>query len=212
MPRHPVFTDELLDAALGDVPVSDRPMRWFHQGWLEALTWAPVWSPYAVGLPAVAALARVGPFDAGAAALGALTWTLVEYALHRFIFHFPPSTDVRKVVTFVLHRHHHHDPAATERLAATPAQAAGLLVPLGATARAVDPAHWTAFTSGLVAAWVVYEALHYSHHHGTSRLLAGLRAHHLRHHHADAARDFGISSPLWDWLLRTDGASHGGQA
>ena len=208
MPRHPVFTDELLDAALGDgvaLPTSGRPMRWFHQGWLEALTRSPVWSPYAIGLPAVTALAWAGPLSPGAAAVGALTWTFAEYALHRFIFHFPPTTDVRKVVTFILHRHHHRDPGGTDRLAATPGQAAGLLVPLAAVAHTADPTDWTAFTFGLVAAWVAYEALHYSHHHSNSRLLRPLRAHHLRHHHPDPAHDFGISSPLWDWLLRSDG-------
>jgi len=208
MPRHPVFTDELIDAALSDevvLPPSDRPMRWFHQGWLDALTRSPTWSPYVVGLPAAGTLAWAGPFSAGAAALGVLTWTFVEYALHRFIFHFPPTTDIRKVVTFVLHRHHHRDPGATDRLAATPAQAAGLLVPLAAVAHQVDPGHWTAFSFGLVAAWIAYEALHYSHHHGSSSILGPLRAHHLRHHHADPARGFGISSPLWDWLLRSDG-------
>ncbi|HMV65408.1 MAG TPA: sterol desaturase family protein [Myxococcota bacterium] len=216
MPRHPIFTDALLDLALGDEVVlppaaQGRGLRFAHQGWIEALTRAPWWSPYAVWLPALAAVIASAPRELGPGAIGLRLvigvgwWTLAEYVLHRSVFHLPPITDVRKVVTFVLHRHHHRDPGALDRLAATPPQAASLLVPMALAGRAVDPAGWAWCAAGIIGAYVAYEALHYSHHHRRPRTALGrwLRERHLRHHHVDPTRNFGISSPLWDVALGT---------
>jgi hypothetical protein len=47
--------------------------------------------------------------------------------------------------------------------------------------------------------------IHYSIHQVAlvRRLLRPLASHHLHHHFADSSRCFGVSTPLWDWILRT---------
>lgn len=42
---------------------------------------------------------------------------------------------------------------------------------------------------------------HYFLAHG--RVMLYLKKKHFRHHYQDSRRDFGVSSPLWDWILRT---------
>jgi dihydroceramide fatty acyl 2-hydroxylase len=209
--RHPVFTDELLEAAEGaDRPGPPRPLRWFHPGFLERLTRAPWWSPYAVWSPVLLLLGvSAGPLGTTGITsrllAGVLGWTWVEYVLHRWIFHFPPTAAVRRVVTFTLHRHHHRDPQGLDRLVATPAEAAGLLVPAAWALQRVDPAGHAWVSAGLILGYLLYELAHLSAHHGVARapLLRWLRRHHLRHHFDNAGSNFGISSPLWDAVFGT---------
>src|SRR3954465_3912331 len=44
---------------------------------------------------------------AGAGAAGFFAWTLAEYLLHRFIFHFDAETPLQKRVRFLIHGLHH---------------------------------------------------------------------------------------------------------
>lgn len=220
MPRHPVLTDALLDAALGPERRPDLKAtspRFFHSPLAERLTRAPPWSPYALHLPLIVALLAFGtaPFTPAAAlglvAAGALAWTFVEYWLHRLFFHLDPRGDARRVTAYVVHLHHHAAPADRARLVATPAQSLGLaLLLLGAYSLAAGPAARWPLLAGTLLGYLGYELVHLRAHHGRPRTGLGrrLRRHHLRHHFADPARNFGISSPLWDLVFRTYSSGH----
>lgn len=223
--HHPVFTEECLEQALGDGAVrrpQDRGQihRMLRPGALEwGLTRAPWWSPYALYLPIVLAAIgwrfggswqglAVAPQSIGLLVLGGIVWwSLFEYWLHRAIFHLPPRNDVLRVITFVIHRHHHVDPDVTQRLVATPLQSGSVLVPFALMACAAAPTSdaWIWFGVGSVTGYLIYEWVHYSAHHREPRTALGrrFRAHHLRHHFKDSTTNFGISSPLWDVVFRT---------
>jgi sterol desaturase/sphingolipid hydroxylase (fatty acid hydroxylase superfamily) len=64
------------------------------------------------------------------------------------------------------------------------------------------PAIW----AGLVAGYVCYDSIHYAIHHFPmkSGILNRLKQHHLRHHFHDDHSGFGVSSPLWDYIFRTN--------
>jgi sterol desaturase/sphingolipid hydroxylase (fatty acid hydroxylase superfamily) len=64
------------------------------------------------------------------------------------------------------------------------------------------PAIW----AGLVAGYVCYDSIHYAIHHFPMRsgILNRLKQHHLRHHFHDDHSGFGVSSPLWDYVFRTN--------
>lgn len=136
--------------------------------------------------------------------LGWLGWTLLEYLMHRFLFHLPRRTLRAKVFAYLVHGHHHIYPDDRSRIAATPIQflsmtlvLAGLFLPFGSGGV-------IAF-AGALAGYLVYETVHYQSHYGRPRTALGraLRRHHLTHHfRADDSR-WGISSPLWDWIFRT---------
>lgn len=211
---HPVFADPMLDRALAVQVVERGPVtgRWFRSGGLEALSHAPWWTPFMVWGPALVVGAGLGVVYGGALAvpalaLGWLVWTLLEYLLHRAVFHAPVRGPVSAVVTWVIHRHHHARPDDTDRRAAMPWQAASLIVPTTAGAVAWWPGGWlgVATGAGVVLGYLWYEAVHRWVHRRRRcpTALVALQQHHLAHHFKTPERRFGISTDLWDRVFRT---------
>ncbi|MGB6452140.1 MAG: sterol desaturase family protein [Steroidobacteraceae bacterium] len=159
---------------------------------------------YAVLLLALAAFTLRGSRSdqliwLGAAVAGAASWTLVEYVMHRFVFHrMPIVTD--------LHYAHHASPRA---YLGTPTWLSLLLLgvlfflPI-----------WRLFTlniafgaiSGLIMGWVWYGIVHHVIHHRRPRRLAiALKTASHRHlrHHAAAYGNFGVTTSVWDYVFGT---------
>ena len=65
--------------------------------------------------------------------------------------------------------------------------------------------------AGFLTGYLVYDVLHYATHHLPMRapVLKWLKRNHLLHHHATPDERFGVSSPLWDFVLRTAPQSDG---
>src|SRR5207244_8406559 len=53
--------------------------------------------------------------------LGVLLWTLIEYLIHRYVFHYEPKTRWGKRLHFVIHGVHHDYPNDARRLVMPPA-------------------------------------------------------------------------------------------
>jgi hypothetical protein len=127
--------------------------------------------------------------------------------MHRFFFHLPGTGRVAREFRFVVHEHHHARPWDERRIAATWWQMSLAMLLLFGIERSLAPTLWPHVFLGSVGAYLLYEAIHYRIHHDQDggRLLHAVRAHHLKHHHGPdgAARGFGISSPLFDWVFRT---------
>ncbi len=169
--------------------------------------------PFVVVTPLVAwCLERAAPEARDAPALtialfaaGVLAWTLLEYLMHRFLFHFPARGDAGKVTTFIVHGHHHRHPDEPSRLAATPVQFVSLGLLMLGLYRLVAGVAWPTLMAGTMSGYLAYEAIHHLVHHGPrgGRVLEALRRHHMAHHHRDPRSRWGISSPLWDWVFGT---------
>ncbi len=176
-------------------------------------------SPYVFLGPAVLALLLCSPLTLsgfGAFGAGVVLWTLVEYLLHRFAFHFPRRGPVSSTVALLVHGHHHHYPADPRRIVATPAQSLSLFVLLGAALWflfGVVAAH--AFVAptlaGTVLGYLGYEWAHWSAHHRRPRTAWGkvLKRHHLEHHHRSRDGQWGISTTVWDHIFQTTRRSSG---
>src|SRR5881394_2784909 len=137
--------------------------------------------------------------------LGILLWTLLEYLIHRYIFHYEPKTRVGKRLHFVVHGVHHDYPQDASRLVAPPAfslpvAAIFYLLFLGVFGR-VAPAPFAGFLFG----YLCYDMIHYATHHFSMKRGVGLwlKQYHLRHHYKDDANGYGVSNPLWDYVFRT---------
>jgi sterol desaturase/sphingolipid hydroxylase (fatty acid hydroxylase superfamily) len=137
---------------------------------------------------------------------GAFTWSLSEYVLHRWVFHWTNDTPWGKRVHFLLHGVHHDFPNDKDRLVMPLPTSVPLAVifyslfhfTMGAAA--AGP-----FFAGFTIGYLFYDGTHYFVHHFTPKSRWGkfLRKHHMTHHFADHDGGFGVSSPLWDYVFRT---------
>lgn len=138
-----------------------------------------------------------------ALALGVSTWSILEYALHRFLGH-----DRRTMPNFfsVEHTRHHSEgayfaPAWKKALVAI--AIAGLTFAL--LALIVEEALAVGYTMGVVAMYVTYEVLHRrAHTHaGIGAYGRFRRRHHLYHHFGNPRTNHGVTSPVWDLVFGT---------
>jgi sterol desaturase/sphingolipid hydroxylase (fatty acid hydroxylase superfamily) len=137
---------------------------------------------------------------------GMLAWTVAEYFLHRYVFHWTNGTAWGKRIHFLLHGVHHDYPSDRDRLVMPLLTSVPLavifytlfVVVLG---RAIaEPAF-----AGFVVGYLFYDGTHFFVHHFVPKGRWGkfLRRHHMTHHFADHDGGFGVSSPLWDLVFRT---------
>ena len=135
---------------------------------------------------------------------GVLLWTLVEYLLHRYIFHFITESAVVQRFHYTVHGVHHEYPLDTERLIMPPVPSllvAGFFFGLY---YAVMGSYVYAFLPGFVIGYLVYASIHYAiHAHKPPKGLEYLWRHHNLHHFKYPDRAFGVSSPLWDMIFGT---------
>lgn len=214
----------------------DETCRMFRSDLIERLSHVHPLVPHVLYLPLIAlmvALAVQAGQGIGRIALllatGALTWSLVEYVIHRFLFH-PPQwiEDETRAVTaalgrgeavlpalpsfrhkfyFLVHGVHHDYPNDSGRLVMPPSVSIPLALLFFFLFRwLLGPAAPAAF-GGFVAGYLVYDTTHYFTHHSAGRtaLARYQRKRHFRHHYYDSTRNFGVSSPLWDLVLGTMG-------
>ena len=60
--------------------------------------------------------------------IGLFVWTLTEYTLHRFVFHFQPKSQFGKRLHFIFHGVHHDYPSDSRRLVMPPSVSIPLAV------------------------------------------------------------------------------------
>jgi sterol desaturase/sphingolipid hydroxylase (fatty acid hydroxylase superfamily) len=146
------------------------------------------------------------PSVVGMFLLGIVAWSISEYVLHRWVFHWTNDTAWGKRVHFLLHGVHHDFPNDKDRLVMPLPTSVPLAIifytlftlTLGRTIG--EP-----FFAGFAIGYLFYDGTHYYVHHfvPTTRWGKFLRRHHMTHHFADHDGGFGVSSPLWDYVFRT---------
>lgn len=183
--------------------------------WQVLVVWAPVslwFLGRAVQVPSVGLSGAIGLFLAGLAA-----WTLLEYVLHRWVFHFVPNpaSEFQRDLAFLIHGVHHDWPYDPDRLVMPPVVAAVLAFAIGFPLRALlGPALFPGAFAGLVAGYVWYDLTHYAVHHRPQRTAFGRmqRRNHLVHHFAQPEARYGVTTPIWDLCFGTYPASTKGGA
>jgi sterol desaturase/sphingolipid hydroxylase (fatty acid hydroxylase superfamily) len=126
-------------------------------------------------------------------------WTLIEYGLHRFVFHRAPYIKE-------LHREHHEEERAllgTPVVLSVLAQMLLVFLPVMAI---WDVTAATAATAGIMIGYLWYVSVHHVLHHGhfahTNHLYT-LKRRHALHHHSDEACNFGVTTGFWDRVFQT---------
>ncbi len=177
----------------------------------RAIPWLPliIWLPVAVAL-LVFATSRLSA-DLGAVPFsfalggGLIGWTLFEYLLHRYLFHWERKDWIGRVME-AIHGKHHDNPDDLALAIVPPQNAFLILLPVTLCLACVLPlALLPAFIGAFILGYLAYEYLHLAIHAAplTSQWGRRLQRNHLAHHHSNSARSFGVTSPLWDFLFGT---------
>ncbi len=191
--------------------------RMFRVDWIEKyLSRVKPWQVLVVWVPVVLVLlyrgARVPDVSVGAFAAtvagGLLFWTLLEYVLHRWVFHFTPSpnSELAQDVHFLIHGVHHDWPHDPDRLVMPPVLSILIAIILGYPLYLIiGPRYFDGFFAGLISGYIWYDMTHYAVHHMKPRsdLGAKLRRHHYLHHFKTPDARYGVSTPLWDVVFGT---------
>lgn len=167
---------------------------------------AVFWGPVSLALFGLAVHGGAAPARIALVWLaGLLSWTFVEYVLHRWVFHYVPADERLRELLYPLHMLH-HDAQEWDRLVAPPLMSIpAFLVFLGLFSLWPGAPRMYPLLSGFVAGYLAYDYVHLYTHFARprSRLGKGLRRRHLHHHFASSDRWYGVSSPLWDYVFGT---------
>lgn len=195
------------------VSADSETKRMFESDLFEFFSRIPPWQPPVIFLPVIA-WASYQSFTVGVAvlpflgyfAIGLVCWTLMEYWLHRLMFHYEATSKFGKKLIWYSHGVHHDWPNDKLRLVFPPA----ISVPLAIL-------FWNLFTwifgetlrypafAGIVTGYLSYDMIHYYTHHFAPKnpMLKWLRAYHMAHHFKHEPKRYGVSSPIWDYVFGT---------
>ncbi|RYP84551.1 hypothetical protein DL770_005205 [Monosporascus sp. CRB-9-2] len=185
---------------------------------LEPLSKTPWWMVPTLWLPCVAYgtyLAREGfsssLIEAAYWAFGFFLWSLIEYLMHRFLFHLDewlPDNRVGLTLHFLLHGIHHYLPMDKYRLVMPPVLFLVLATPFWKLAHTLFFWSWhvaVAVYCGGVFGYICYDMTHYFLHHQNLPLwYRELKKYHLAHHFLDYELGFGVTSKFWDQVFGTE--------
>lgn len=137
-------------------------------------------------------------------ALGVLTWSFLEYTIHRWLGH--DRRLVWRTPFGVEHTAHHSRGnyfAAWYKKALAALLAIALVAPLAILVGGTGPG--VAYTAGFVGFYLVYELVHRLLHvwQGVGPYARWARRHHFFHHFHDPRLNHGVTSPIWDLVFGT---------
>lgn len=135
--------------------------------------------------------------------LGVITWTFLEYTLHRFVGHRKHGKNEFTKEHQTHHRLGHYFAPMWKKLLF----ALGVLVVSAALSGLVFGwAFGFVYSFGIAAMYLFYEWLHKrAHTHGPLNFYGRwLRKHHFYHHFGDPKMNHGVTTPFWDMVFGTN--------
>ncbi|MGZ3900048.1 MAG: sterol desaturase family protein [Bacteroidia bacterium] len=135
---------------------------------------------------------------------GIIVWSLMEYILHRYLFHIDDYFPILKRMHYVFHGVHHENPRDHERLFMPPVPGVIIAVLLTGFLFLFIGRNSLALMAGIANGYLLYAYIHYMVHTRPGKLFFHkLWIHHLKHHYKYPDKAFGVSSPLWDIIFGT---------
>ncbi len=139
--------------------------------------------------------------------IGIIVWSLTEYILHRFIFHYKAKSAFGEKIHFIFHGVHHDYPSDSKRLVMPPS----VSIPLAILFYYIfyltlGNIYVAPFFVGFLTGYLFYDITHYAVHHFNihNKFWLSLKKHHMKHHYQNQELGFGVSSPVWDKIIGTD--------
>jgi sterol desaturase/sphingolipid hydroxylase (fatty acid hydroxylase superfamily) len=173
--------------------------------WIPVIGYLLVYSvqtAYGVGFPWYIPLGVVS---------GIFFWTAAEYLLHRFFFHYVPSSPQLERIFYLFHGVHHDRPQDKTRLVMPlPVSIPLALVFYGLfyllLGVVLNAAWWVVpMMAGFLLGYLAYDLTHYAAHHFPMRsgYAKYIKRYHMMHHYRNPDARFGVSTPIWDWVFGT---------
>ncbi|MES2733871.1 MAG: sterol desaturase family protein [Bacteroidota bacterium] len=137
--------------------------------------------------------------------VGLFVFSLVEYLMHRYLFHMSTHTEIREKLQYNFHGVHHEYPKDKGRLAMPPVVSVLIASTLlGIFYVLLDEAAF-AFFPGFILGYAAYLFVHFIVHayQPPKNLFKVLWVNHAVHHYKDHSKAYGVSSPLWDYIFGT---------
>lgn len=195
---------------------SQESVRMFKNDFFEALSKVHYLVPAYIFVPVILFCTYWSFFEVhipflnfiGYFALGLFIWSFTEYVMHRFVFHYaPPDKPWAQRMHFIFHGVHHDYPSDAKRLVLPPSVSIPLATGFYFLFRAILPVNGVyAFFPGFILGYLFYDLTHYAIHHFNFKgnIWKKIKQHHMLHHYQDADKGYGVSSPLWDKVFRSD--------
>lgn len=202
-----------MSVRMGTTPADS--IRLFDNPILEALTHVNPITPALVWLPIVFGCYYFAFVKGGlaiesvllASILALLFWTLSEYLIHRFLFHWRSSAPLVQAFTHAFHGIHHDRPNDRTRL---------LMPPVGSLFLGsfffllfflvLGPVWVFPSFGGFSIGYLLYDYTHFFTHFSRPRTEFGkfIKKCHMEHHFVSDRLYYGVSSPFWDAVFRTN--------
>ncbi|HAO46162.1 MAG TPA: sterol desaturase family protein [Ferruginibacter sp.] len=141
---------------------------------------------------------------------GMIAWSLFEYFIHRYVFHFMAQSERATRIVYVIHGNHHEYPRDKERLFMPPVPSLLIASTLFSISYTVCwllgvPGNAFAFFPGFLLGYLSYGTMHYAIHawNPPFKWMKPLWRNHHLHHYKNDHLGFGVSSTLWDHVFGT---------
>lgn len=193
----------------------DETVRMFKSNFMEALSRVHPSVPLIIYVPVILVMLYYSIFVhkiellsiIGLIIFGIFIWSITEYLLHRFIFHWELKSKWGQRIHFIFHGVHHDYPSDSRRLVMPPSVSIPLAIIFYLLFQyLIGDVSVYPFFAGFLVGYLFYDMTHYAIHHFNmhSKFWLMIKNHHMRHHYQDSMKGFGVSSPTWDKVFRTD--------
>ncbi|EGC30012.1 hypothetical protein DICPUDRAFT_58510 [Dictyostelium purpureum] len=192
----------------------------FDNSILELFTRWPWWYIFVLWIPIITTALIYSTLQEKSSVLSSITtffiglfsWGLIEYILHRWVFHIETTSYWGNFFHFFIHGIHHLTPHDHSRLTFPPMFS--VLIGYGAFKGFLKfPDHWHltglpwAFYAGVACGYMLYDTVHYYFHHADiewlPQIFKDIKTNHLNHHYKDDAKNYGVTSPIFDYVFGT---------
>jgi len=192
----------------------DETVRMFKSDFMESLSRVHPSVPIIIFVPVILYMLYLSIFEfkigvlsiLGLIIFGLFIWTVTEYLLHRFVFHWELKGEIGARIHFIFHGVHHDYPSDSRRLVMPPS----VSIPLATLFYflfkfLIGDISVFPFFAGFLIGYLFYDISHYAIHHFNmhSKFWLAIKNHHIKHHYQDPDKGYGVSSPIWDYVFRT---------
>jgi len=136
---------------------------------------------------------------------GIFSWTLFEYLMHRFVFHYVAHSPGAQRLIYIIHANHHEYPRDKERLFMPPAPSLIMACIVFALQYLTMGNNVFMFFPGFLLGYLIYGTMHYAIHawNPPFKWMKPLWRNHHLHHYKEQEKGFGVSTTIWDRVFGT---------